>query len=170
MVKNFKEWKEAVNKEYEKLRSAEDYLNERGKERKLVYATLVNLANFCESAKELVNWIDKEEMMREDVEALASPYSRAPMRMLRKLAEEGAEEQESHPSEDGKGAAAEKKTYYVTFRVDSRFVAAVDAASVEEALKEAQGRFSDADFGEAEDIDGEPIIAEDEAGNYVWEK
>jgi hypothetical protein len=28
----------------------------------------------------------------------------------------------------------------------------------------------DADFGEAADIDGEPIIIEDERGNFVWEK
>ena len=62
------------------------------------------------------------------------------------------------------------KTYYVTFKVESRFIAAVHAENIDTALKEAQGRFCDADFGEAEDIDGEPIIVEDQEGNFVWEK
>ena len=62
------------------------------------------------------------------------------------------------------------KTYYVTFKVESRFIAAVDAEDIDTALKEAQGRFSDADFGEAEAVDGEPIIVEDQEGNFVWEK
>ena len=62
------------------------------------------------------------------------------------------------------------KTYYVTFKVESRFIAAVDAEDIHTALKEAQGRFSDADFGEAENIDGEPIVVEDEESNFVWGK
>ena len=61
-------------------------------------------------------------------------------------------------------------TYYVTFKIDARFVAGVEADSLEEARKKAEEAFSDADFGEATDIDGEAIIAEDENGNYVWEK
>ena len=59
--------------------------------------------------------------------------------------------------------------YYVTFKVDARFMAEVEAASIDEARKKATESFSDADFGVAEDIDGEAIIVEDEAGNYVWE-
>ena len=61
-------------------------------------------------------------------------------------------------------------TYYVTYKVEAQFVAPVDADSIEEAMKKAQGRFADADFGEAADIDGEPIIVEDENGDYLWEK
>ena len=61
-------------------------------------------------------------------------------------------------------------TYYVTFKVDARFVAAVEAENIEAALQEAKMRFYDADFGEAENIDGEAIIAEDEEGNFVYEK
>ena len=60
--------------------------------------------------------------------------------------------------------------YYVTYKVDARCILAVEAENVDEALKKASDKFCDADFGEAEDIDGEPIIAEDEKGNYVWEK
>ena len=61
-------------------------------------------------------------------------------------------------------------TYYVTFKIEARFEAPVDANSIEEALQEARGRFIAADFGEAVVIDGEPIIVEDENGNYLWEK
>nr|MBQ4458429.1 hypothetical protein [Clostridia bacterium] len=61
-------------------------------------------------------------------------------------------------------------TYYVTYKIDARFIAEVEAGSLEEAKSKAAEKFSDADFGKAEDIDGEPIIVEDERGNYVWEK
>ena len=40
-------------------------------------------------------------------------------------------------------------TYYVTFKIDARFVAGVEADSLEEARKKAEEAFSDADFGEA---------------------
>lgn len=60
--------------------------------------------------------------------------------------------------------------YYVTFKVDARYVAAVDADDLEEARKKAREAFFDADFGVAEDIDGEYIIVEDEKGNYLWER
>ena len=61
-------------------------------------------------------------------------------------------------------------TYDVTFKVEARFEASVDADSIEEAMQKAQGRFADADFGETVDIEGEPIIIEDENGDYLWEK
>ena len=61
-------------------------------------------------------------------------------------------------------------TYYVTFKIDARFVAGVEADTLEEARKKAKEAFTDVDFGEATDIDGEAIIVEDERGNYVWEK
>lgn len=60
--------------------------------------------------------------------------------------------------------------YYVAYKIDARYVAEVEADSVEEALKKAEEEYYDADFGEAEDIDGEPIIVEDENSNFVWEK
>lgn len=61
-------------------------------------------------------------------------------------------------------------TFYVTYKVESRYIASVEADSKETALKEAENKFQDADFGDAEDIEGEAIIIEDEDGNYVWEK
>ena len=60
--------------------------------------------------------------------------------------------------------------FYVTFRVDARFIAVVNADDVETALEEAEQRFFDADFGEAECIDGKAIIVEDQNGNFVWEQ
>ena len=60
--------------------------------------------------------------------------------------------------------------YYVTLKVEGRFVAEVDAASIEEAQQKAMNQFCDADFGSLEDIEGESIVAEDENGNFVWER
>ena len=60
-------------------------------------------------------------------------------------------------------------TYYITFKIDARYVAEVEANSAEEARDMAIDEYIDADFGEARDIDAEPIIVEDENGNYVWE-
>lgn len=60
--------------------------------------------------------------------------------------------------------------YNVTFKVDARYVAEVEAENIEEARKKATDSFRDADFGGAEDVDGEEVIVEDEDGNYVWEK
>ena len=64
----------------------------------------------------------------------------------------------------------EAKRFYVTYKINARFVAAVTANDLEEAKSAAEAAYMDADFGEAADIDGEPIIVEDEYGNFVWEK
>lgn len=60
--------------------------------------------------------------------------------------------------------------YYVTYKIEARYIAEVEADSLEEAKKKAEDEYISADFGEAEDIDGDAIIVEDENGNYVWEK
>lgn len=60
--------------------------------------------------------------------------------------------------------------YYVTYKVEARYIAKVEADNLEEARSKASKEFSDADFGAAEDIDGEDIIVEDENGNYIWER
>lgn len=60
--------------------------------------------------------------------------------------------------------------YYVTYRINARYIAEVEADSLEEAKRKADEKWCDADFGAAQDIDGEPIIVEDENGNFVWEK
>ena len=60
--------------------------------------------------------------------------------------------------------------FYVTSKIEARYVAEVEADNIEEALEKANQKFIDADFGVAEDIESEQIIVEDEDGNYVWEK
>lgn len=60
--------------------------------------------------------------------------------------------------------------YYVTYKIDARYVAVVEADSLEEAMKKAEYEYYDADFGVARDIDGEAIMVEDENGNYIFEK
>ena len=60
--------------------------------------------------------------------------------------------------------------YYVTYKVEARYVAEVEADNLEEAMEKAESEYIDADFGVAKDIEGEKIIIEDENGNYVWEK
>ena len=60
--------------------------------------------------------------------------------------------------------------YYVTYRIDARYIAEVEADNLEEAMKIAESEYIDADFGVAEDIDSEAIIVEDENGNFVWEQ
>ena len=66
--------------------------------------------------------------------------------------------------------ASGPKQFYVTYKIEARFVAAVTANDLEDAKKAAQEAYIGADFGAATDIDGEPIIIEDEHGNFVWEK
>lgn len=60
--------------------------------------------------------------------------------------------------------------YYVTYKIEARYVAEVEADSLEEAMEEAELEYLDANFGEAADIDGEQIIVEDENGNFIWER
>lgn len=60
--------------------------------------------------------------------------------------------------------------YYVTYRIDARYIAEVEADSLEEAKRKADEEWCDADFGAAQDIDGEPIIVEDQDGNFVLER
>jgi len=57
--------------------------------------------------------------------------------------------------------------YYIKMRVDARFTPEVEADSIAEAKKKAEIAFSEADFGDAEDIDGEIIHVEDEDGNII---
>lgn len=60
--------------------------------------------------------------------------------------------------------------YYVTFKVEGRYVATVNTKNVEDAISEAREKYLDADFGLLSDIESEPIIVEDENENFVWEK
>lgn len=61
-------------------------------------------------------------------------------------------------------------TYYVSYKIDARYIAEVEANNLEEAMQKAEENYIDADFGAAQDIEGEPIIVEDESGNFVLER
>lgn len=60
--------------------------------------------------------------------------------------------------------------YYVSYQIDARYIAEVEADSLEEAIRRSKEKFSGADFGDASDIDGNPITVEDAEGNFIWEK
>ena len=64
----------------------------------------------------------------------------------------------------------ENKKYYVKMKVVGRFVAEVTASDIEEAKRKAEEQYQDADFGPLEDIESEPVVIEDENGDYLWEK
>lgn len=61
-------------------------------------------------------------------------------------------------------------TYYITYKIEARYIAEVKADNLEEARNKASEELSNADFGVAEDIDWEDMIIEDEHGNYIWER
>ena len=60
--------------------------------------------------------------------------------------------------------------YYVTYKVEARYTVEVEAGSIEEASEKADCEFFDADFGVAEDINGEEMFIEDESGNCVCKR
>lgn len=60
--------------------------------------------------------------------------------------------------------------YWVTIKVDGRYVTQVVAASADEAKGLAESKFADADLCQLEVIGSECIIIEDAKGNFVWEK
>lgn len=58
--------------------------------------------------------------------------------------------------------------YYVTIAVEGRYVAEVEANSIEEAKELGWSEFMDADLNEMECVGSQPIIIEDEE-DIVWE-
>lgn len=62
------------------------------------------------------------------------------------------------------------KEFYVRFRVTATYSTKVEADTVEEALRMANDHFANADFCEAENVRGKPIIVEEANGNQVWRK
>lgn len=60
--------------------------------------------------------------------------------------------------------------YWVTIKVDGRYVTQVMATSVDKAKELAESRFADVNLDPLEVVGSECIIIEDDKGNYVWEK
>lgn len=60
--------------------------------------------------------------------------------------------------------------YWVTMRIEGRYVVGVHADNIEDARIKATEEYWVADFGELEVVDGEEIIIEDSNGDFVWER
>ena len=63
----------------------------------------------------------------------------------------------------------EKQEYYVTMKVEGRFIAKVLAETIKESKELAISEYRNADFGKLEDIGGNCIIVEDIHGDFLWE-
>lgn len=88
LVENYAEWKDAVQAVLDQLRAVEPYLNDAGKERKDVMITLLDFANYCDTAAELLEWIkSREGMDKYDDQRLSSCHARLPIRRLEWIAE-----------------------------------------------------------------------------------
>lgn len=57
--------------------------------------------------------------------------------------------------------------YYVTYSINARYTAEVEADSLEEAKKKADVEVENADFGVAKAIDSDAVTVEDETG-YMY--
>jgi len=66
-----------------------------------------------------------------------------------------------------------KQNYYVAMKIEARYYVDVEANDVEEAKRIAKSRFANAandEILQMDFVDSEVISAEDEEGNYVYEK
>ena len=88
-ITTFEAWITAVRAEYLKLFDVHQYLNEKGLVRYYAFANLYDLAGFCTSATELIEWIDSKEGLEDyQIRALSleGPAAR-PIGKLRRIAE-----------------------------------------------------------------------------------
>lgn len=87
-ITTFEQWKEICHKEYTQLYNVFAYLNDKGQERYYAFGNLYDLANFCESASELVEWIDSKEGLDEyQVKRLDDDQAARAIAKLRRIAE-----------------------------------------------------------------------------------
>ena len=66
----------------------------------------------------------------------------------------------------------DKETFFVSINVSGNYIAEVKAGkgNFDEAKKLAEQAFSNADFGELSDIEGDVYCIDDEYGDRVWEE
>ena len=62
-----------------------------------------------------------------------------------------------------------KEEFYVALKVEGRYIARVFAKDKDEAKALAFDAYTEADFGDLEDIDAEFVVTQDSHGNYVDE-
>ncbi len=63
-----------------------------------------------------------------------------------------------------------KQNYYVTLRVEARYITKVEANDIDEAKQLAMDNWIGADIGDLEDTTGEVVVIENETGDYIYEK
>ena len=63
-----------------------------------------------------------------------------------------------------------KQNYYVTLRVEGRYITKVEANDIDEAKQMAMDNWIVADIGDLEDTTGEVVVIENETGDYIYEK
>lgn len=63
-----------------------------------------------------------------------------------------------------------KQNYYVTLRVEARYITKVEANDIDEAKQLAVDNWIGADIGDLEDTTGEVVVIENETGDYIYEK
>ena len=59
--------------------------------------------------------------------------------------------------------------YLVNFKIDARFATEVEADSIEDAKSKAEMHVMEADFGDAEVVDFDPVYVKDDDDNFLWE-
>lgn len=92
MVNTFEKWVSAVKTKYDELEVVRDYLNETGESRRKLFSLLYDLANYCRTATELVEWIDNPENLElDEVLILQDYHARSPISRLRTIASHEAE-------------------------------------------------------------------------------
>lgn len=85
-IKSFDDWKSSVAAERRKLNEVRYYLNAQGSERLRVFSVLENLSDFCDTAGEMVAWIDSRERLdRWDIKAIESDHARPAIAALRRI-------------------------------------------------------------------------------------
>lgn len=62
-----------------------------------------------------------------------------------------------------------RKRYYVTLKVDARYVAAVEGNSVDDAINKAKCEFVDCDLNSSEVVGSKVVVVKDESDNIVYE-
>ena len=61
--------------------------------------------------------------------------------------------------------------YAVTFKITGRYKTEIDKQTdIPAILAAAESAFESADFGDAYDIEGTPVVIEDENGNRVYDQ
>lgn len=109
-------------------------------------------------------WVCKEEFMT------AEFANTSFMNRLFKLMDNGENMKEFYEKNYRKDQETEDlKPFFVTMKVEARFIPKVMATNVRTAKKKVNDEYLDADFGPLEDINGDCIMVEDGEGNYLWE-